>query len=241
MRSLPIAAARTTASATPTAIVAEAFVSFQGEGPLLGRRAAFVRLSRCNLTCSWCDTKYTWDWSRFDPRSESQRSEVAEIARWVTRAGVDLVIVTGGEPLLQQPAVTALARACGPAGVQIETNGTIAPDEDLVAAVDMFVVSPKLANSGVRLGARIRSDALSTFAASGKAQWKFVVTGVADLDEVATLVQEFGLSPVWIAPEGVTAEAVMDRQRALAGAVLARGWNLTTRLHTLLWGDRRGC
>ena len=52
-------------------IVAECFgvetPTFQGEGPSCGHPALFIRLSRCNLTCARCDTKYTRDWSRFDP------------------------------------------------------------------------------------------------------------------------------------------------------------------------------
>ena len=53
-------------------IVAECFgvetPTFQGEGPSCGHPALFIRLSRCNLTCARCDTKYTWDWSRFDEK-----------------------------------------------------------------------------------------------------------------------------------------------------------------------------
>ncbi len=223
-----------------TAILAEAFVSVQGEGPLLGQRAAFVRFSRCNLSCGWCDSKYTWDWEQFDLRQESQRGRVREIAAWVVDQHVDLVIVTGGEPLLQQPALAALARSCAPARIQVETNGTVTPIPEVAEAVHLFVVSPKLANSGVAFGQRIVPTALGSLVETGKTEWKFVATNVADLDEIAALAEEFGLRPVWVMPEGTTPAAILDGQRTLAEAVLVRGWNLTTRLHILLWGDERG-
>lgn len=49
-----------------SAILAEKFESFQGEGPWTGQRCAFVRFSRCNLKCGFCDTPESWDWSRYN-------------------------------------------------------------------------------------------------------------------------------------------------------------------------------
>jgi organic radical activating enzyme len=115
----------------PFLLVAETFgdknPTFQGEGPSCGTPAVFIRLSRCNLACSWCDTKYTWDWAHYDPRKESARLAVAALAEWALSMRPGLVVITGGEPLLQQlklallvPRLLALVRAamgdCGGEG-----------------------------------------------------------------------------------------------------------------------------
>ena len=50
--------------------------TLQGEGPSSGRRAMFLRLAGCNLSCSWCDTAYTWDWSRYDKKAEVTMMQV---------------------------------------------------------------------------------------------------------------------------------------------------------------------
>ena len=81
---------------------------------------------------------------------------------------------------------------------------------------------------------------LRGFEADGHSVFKFVVTDPVELDEVATIADECGLTDIWIMPEGTDAETLTARQRALAPAVLERGWNLTTRLHILLWGAKRG-
>ena len=58
-------------------VVSEVFgPTFQGEGPSSGQRAMFVRLGRCNLDCAFCDTAYTWDWTRYDPDAELRRRSV---------------------------------------------------------------------------------------------------------------------------------------------------------------------
>ena len=221
-------------------VVAEVFgPTWQGEGPSMGRTASFVRLGRCNLACTWCDTPYTWDWERFDPAVELSERSVEDIVAELDGFGpVELLVVTGGEPLLQQrrlPPLLAAARARG-LRVEIETAGTLAPSAEVVDLVDGFNVSPKLANSGNPVERRVKPDVLRAFEATGKAVFKFVVRDEAELDEVAA----FGVSPVWVMPEGTDAEVLTERMRALAPAVLARGWNLSPRLHVHLWGDRRG-
>ena len=222
--------------------VAEMFASFQGEGPSAGQRAAFIRLSGCGVGCSWCDEPQTWDWSRYSREQESSRAEADEACAWACGTGAGLVVITGGEPLAQQRAVTGLACALAAAGlrVEVETSGTAIPARELCAAVSMFSVSPKLANSGVRLERRIRPEALAAFAACGKAVFKFVACGTGDLDEAGELAARFGLAPVWIMPEGTTAGRVLEGMRELADGVLERGWNLTGRSHVLIWDGARG-
>ncbi|WP_288048031.1 7-carboxy-7-deazaguanine synthase QueE [Nocardia sp.] len=216
-----------------TVLVAERFVSTQGEGPYAGQRCAFVRLSRCNLRCGFCDTKQTWDWSRYRPAEVSQRIPTAQIAEWVTGVGVDLLVITGGEPMLQQPAMAAITQGVN-ARVQVETNGTIAPIPELAERVQMWVVSPKLANSGMPHATRIVPDALAALTATGRAVFKFVVADVdADFAEITGLQTTHGLSPIWVMPEGETVEAVVAGLAAIHDKAVARGWNVSGRLHVL--------
>lgn len=91
--------------AAQTLLIAERFdPTLQGEGSSTGQQALFIRLSRCNLTCPACDTTYTWDWSRFDPAAEASRVPIDELVAWVLASSTTLVVIIGGEPLLEQPA-----------------------------------------------------------------------------------------------------------------------------------------
>jgi 7-carboxy-7-deazaguanine synthase len=227
-----------------TLVVSEVFgPTFQGEGPSMGRTAAFVRLGRCNLACTWCDTPYTWDWSRHDPAVELQELSTEDILARIDAMGpVALLVVTGGEPLLQQRRLPPLLRGARDRGlrVEVETAGTLAPEPEVATLVDRFNVSPKLANSGNPVERRLHPEILRAFEAGGKAVFKFVVQGPGELDEVQAVVDECALGEVWVMPEGTDATTLTERMQALAPAVLERGWHLTPRLHVHLWGDRRG-
>lgn len=221
--------------------VVETFHSFQGEGPSAGTRATFIRLGGCNLSCSWCDTPYSWDASRFDLRAEMTPWTVENLVRAATVHGAPLVVITGGEPLLHQ-SNPAWAEFLGEIhddevrGIQVETNGTIAPAE---TGYLEYVVSPKLEHSGQRPP----DIAVLRKFAEIYATFKFVVRAVSDLDEVATIldqVDEYYTPDVWIMPEGIHPDDIIQSASILADAVLNRGWNLTLRQHVLLWGNERG-
>jgi organic radical activating enzyme len=217
--------------------------TFQGEGPSCGRLARFIRLFGCHLSCTWCDTPYTHDATRYDLGTEHRITTPADILAWLATGPPGLVVITGGEPLLQPRALTHLIKAIQDAGlatdIEIETSGTIAPTADLTDTVTRFNVSPKLAHSGLGHQQRIRPAVLSEFAATGKALFKFVVQQVSDLDEISALVTTHDLNPVWVMPEGTDSTTILSRMRQLADPVLARGWHLSTRLHILLWEDTR--
>lgn len=222
----------------------------QGEGPATGRRASFVRLGGCNLTCRDCDTPYTWDASRCDLRVEIKPVGLREILERVD--GVPLVVISGGEPLLHQrrPAFGLLVSALAARGqaVHVETNGTIAPSEGLMGGQVQFVVSPKLAGA-MSIDAealRIVPAVLEVFgslARAGRADFKFVCAQPGDVYAAAGHADRFGVprERVWIMPEGRDAAAVLDRGAQLADTAIGAGFNVSTRLHLLLWpGEDRG-
>jgi 7-carboxy-7-deazaguanine synthase len=233
---------RSIAQQTGQLLVNELFgPTLQGEGPSAGQRAAFLRLAECNLACTWCDSRHSWDWRRYDKEDETRHVPIETVATELLAMDTDLVVVTGGEPLLQAEAVTHLARTLQAAGrvVEVETNGTIPPPAELTALVERFNVSPKLRNAG--LGSRpIDSSALAVFAGSGKAVFKFVVCDAQDAAQIAALQDAFGLRPVWVMPQATSPDQVVSGMRQLAETALEHGWNLTSRLHILLWGDQRG-
>lgn len=218
--------------------------TFQGEGPSTGRYAHFIRLFGCHLSCIWCDSPQTHDATRCDLADKQRILSIEDILSWLAAGPADLLVVTGGEPLLQPHVVGRLLGAIRERAlatdIEIETSGTIAPTDMITSAVTRFNVSPKLSHSGLRRQQRIRPAVLRDLADSGKAVWKFVVQSLDDLDEIQELVDTYGLHPVWVMPEGTDSSTVLARMRMLGDPVLARRWNLSTRLHTLLWENDRG-
>ena len=117
----------------------------------------------------------------------------ADVVDWVKGLGVENVVITGGEPLMQQAPLLELARALAGAGyrLEVETNGTFAPLPVLRTYLDQWNVSPKLANSENPLDRREVDEPLRLFARSGRAWFKFVVGARVDLDEVEEFVHRY--------------------------------------------------
>ncbi|WNV88000.1 7-carboxy-7-deazaguanine synthase QueE [Umezawaea sp. Da 62-37] len=231
---------------TPILHVAELFgPTVQGEGRSLGRRASFVRLGGCNLHCSWCDTKFTWDASSYALREEIRPVPVDDVLDRIARHRTGLLVVTGGEPLLHQrtPGWEALLAGASDLGldVEVETNGTRSPSPRTIAGTTAFNVSPKLGHAGDPVRLRIDVPALRDLLRTGKAIFKFVVRDTGDLDEVAGIAALAGIPDdlVWVMAEGTAPAELLARQAAIADRVVERGFNLTTRLHALLWPQER--
>jgi organic radical activating enzyme len=223
--------------------LSELFESIQGEGASAGEPALFVRLALCNLDCSWCDTPYTWNWNSFDYDAEVKLAPVAELGAKIARSGARRVIVTGGEPLLQQAALAELFDALPAAlAIEIETNGTLAPSDALVARVDQWNVSPKLENSGVSEQRRLRPSALGVLRDSGRAWLKLVVATEADIAEADAVVRRLGWpeSRVLLMPEARTRAELAERSPAVRAACEATGYRFSPRLHIERWDGRRG-
>lgn len=239
----------------------EIFHTIQGEGVTAGCPAVFIRASRCNLHCVWCDTDHTWnfegtpwphekdqnpDYRKFNKNAVSIELSPAQAARIILQFDCPRVVITGGEPLLQEAAfleMMALIRNELPeCQFEVETNGTQIPSAAMTQAIDQFNVSPKLANSGVSEPLRRQPASLDYFAKLPQAWFKFVVSEQADLEEILELKSRFQLpaSRILLMPEGRTPETLAPKAVWLADRCRELGFRYGDRLHVRLWGERRG-
>ncbi len=170
--------------------VNEIFTSLQGEGKNQGYPCTFIRLSGCNLACSWCDTPGSREFSGSDASPD-------EVLHAVENAGNHRVCITGGEPLLQTESLLPLLRILKEKGfdVEIETNGTV-PIQPVLpyATVCMDIKCP---SSGMESDLSLLADIRRTDTV------KFVVADRTDCEfahetmESQIIRGEIFLSPVW--------------------------------------------
>lgn len=159
----------------------EIFHSIQGESTHAGRPCVFVRLTACDLRCSWCDTAYAF--------TEGRKMTLDDVLRDVESRGTKLVEITGGEPLLQKdvyPLMDALlARGYE---VLLETGGHV-PLTEVPAGVKK-IVDVKCPGSGE--SARNHWDNLD--AVCGEDEVKFVIKDRADYEYARRAVDERGIA-----------------------------------------------
>ena len=250
--------------ATTTPGEPEIFASLQGEGRSAGLPCTFVRLSRCNLACTWCDTAYTWRFTEFDRKANQIVLSEADTAARIMALGGNRLVITGGEPLLQGAQLARMVAllpreggglrlgereaARGPRlrgeamTIEIETNGTVAPHPALDPLVAQYNVSPKLKHSGNPAEIALLSERLQAWSNEPKANFKFVISAPEDLTEVLDLQAAYTIpaARIQVMPEGTTSATIRARSAWLAPLALDHGLGFSDRLHIHLYGDTRG-
>lgn len=208
------------------------FYTIQGEGKYIGEPTLFIRFWGCNLHCEWCDTKYSWQ-TRENTYLCTRNELIEEIQKYPTQ----LVVITGGEPILRKNAIAALATALPEYTFQIETNGTLKIESLAHLPNIHYVVSPKLASSGNTHA--YTTDVVEQYKQQG-ATWKFVCAEDT-LEEILHFIKEFHLpkNSIYLMPRGTTGEEILSNSKYLWEYALQNGFKLTTRLHTLIFSNER--
>ena len=216
----------------------EIFESIQGEGRNIGEEVLFIRLKGCTLHCCFCDTKDSWDPK--NPLNEGKVSlSVEELSEKILSSNRKRVVITGGEPLIQQKEIILLPRE---RKYEIETSGTVMPTKEMVFMVDQWNISPKLSNSGNSKDERFKPEILSFFASLSNADFKFVVGKKEDIQEVLEIVDSIGIKSehVLLMPLGQTIEELSLSDPVAEELAKEHGFQKTDRLHIKLFGSRRG-
>ena len=194
--------------------VNEIFYSIQGESTRAGEPCVFVRLTACDLRCSWCDTPYAFH--------EGRKMTVDEVVAEVDRHGCPLVEITGGEPLLQEDVYPLMERLlAGGRRVMLETGGH-RPIDRVPAAVAK-IVDVKCPGSGEAA----RNHWANLDALSPADEVKFVIKDRADYEFAKTVVAERGL-------DGRAAAVLMSPVHGVLDPKTLSEWMLADRLRARL-------
>ncbi|MFQ6028839.1 MAG: 7-carboxy-7-deazaguanine synthase QueE [Dehalococcoidia bacterium] len=222
----------------------EIFHSLQGEGVNIGMPCVFLRLALCNLRCSWCDTKYTWDWKHYQYDQEVLDMEPEAVEQCILAYNCHHLVLTGGEPTLQATQAVPLLQSLRQRGffIEVETNGTILPEQEFSALVNQWNVSPKLNNSGNSPQRREVSRALAYFAGLAHAYFKYVIDNPEDLAEVLRLNENYAIpaARTLLMPQATDPAELSRKSVWLTELCKENGFRFSNRLHILLWGDSRG-
>lgn len=212
--------------------VSEVFESLQGEGSTTGQRVLFIRLSGCNLRCSFCDTKY-----------HTQSRNLTKADDYLLKNNRHWVI-TGGEPLLQQAAIVELIEDYGPDMVEVETNGTIKElTPRFLTSIDLFNISPKDKRFQPK-ECNSKPIFLEYVFEMGSAHYnvKFVYSDKESERFISNIIKKYHINPesVWIMPEAATKEELEKKQKKVWEYCVKHSYNYSPRLQVIVFGKKRG-
>jgi 7-carboxy-7-deazaguanine synthase len=204
--------------------VNEIFHSIQGESTHAGRPCVFVRLTACDLRCTWCDTPYAFH--------EGSRMSIDDVVARVREHGCAVVEITGGEPLLQ-PEVYPLMQRLLVEGqtVMIETGGHRSVDE--VPAAVVRVIDVKCPGSGE--AGKVHWDNLERLRPTDEI--KFVIKDRADYEFAREIVQRHELIGRTAAVLFSPVHGVLDSKQLAAWILEDRlAVRLQLQIHKFVWG-----
>ncbi len=208
-----------------TLVIHELYRSIQGESSFAGLPCTFVRLTACQLRCTYCDTPHAFQ--------QGQTFTVDEVFHKVLALGDSVVEITGGEPLLQDEVYPLMTRLCD-AGktVLLETGGALS-----IAQVDPRVRTI-LDLKTPRSGEVAANDWTNLALLKPTDEVKFVVCDHDDFDWSAEIIREHDLTTK--CPVLVSGAYGQVDPGELAGWVLDSGLNLRyqLQLHKILWGAK---
>jgi 7-carboxy-7-deazaguanine synthase len=201
----------------------EIFHSIQGESSHAGQLCVFVRLTACDLRCSWCDTPYAFH--------EGRKMSIDEVVAAVDAHGSPLVEITGGEPLLQEDVYPLMDRLlAGGRTVMLETGGH-RPIGRVPAAV-LKIVDIKCPASGEAA----KNDWSNLDALQPHDEIKFVVQDRADYEFARDVIARYDLpsrtAAVLLSPVHLVLDAKTLSEWMLADRLPAR---LQLQLHKYIW------
>ena len=230
----------------------ELFYTIQGEGTNVGKPSVFLRLSLCNLHCSWCDTPYTWNWEntpwKTDTGTKYKKTEQIislsplEIKSLLEKEKCKNLVLTGGEPLIQQVEIKKLLELLSSEwSVEIETNGTIIPESLAHFSHVQYNVSPKLSHSGNPVELALIPASLEWFSKCPKAYFKFVLSRKEDLEEVRELQERYNIpyERIVLMPRGTSSEEIKKSSLEIINLCMEHQYRFSDRLHVHIWGNTR--
>ena len=207
--------------------VCEIFKSIQGESTFAGRICSFVRLTGCNLACTYCDTKYAF--------TEGSEQTIDQIFQTIRGHRTSLIEITGGEPLLQNN-TPALCKKFIDNGytVLVETNGSV--DIGLLPAGCIRIVDVKCPGSGSAGSFQIDNIEKLTKAD----ELKFVISDKADFDWSFDFVVKHELNnrAIVLFSPCMGKLSLSDLAAWIIESNAAVRYGL--QLHKIIWGDQRG-
>jgi organic radical activating enzyme len=222
--------------------------TLQGEGNTVGMPAIFWRFKGCVLTCSYCDTIEVWKKGISYTFDEAYR--MFADAGYFTRLNKHecVLVLTGGDPLLQQGAILEFFYHCISRGesvgdwrIEVENQGSLMPGRDFSHFIQQWNISPKLSNSGVPRARRIVPEVIE-FLKRQRAYFKFPISSHKDLAEVQEYLEMFNIpkSRVSLMPICSTREEHVRVGAIVADLCKNSGYRFSPRLQLVLWDKTCG-